>query len=201
MKFAEPYHGVLLSQDVLRSIGSFQDGIDGAVMSLYEAGKPLLDRLNPRDAPKTRDKTESCRKWRVDAISQLYDDVVKPWSISYSAFRLLSMAHNFQPMVELTAMLTCGTGLLDCLHDQRQLSDRTGEMLALVLSKWPWNGPTKRSRLEEMLRIRALLSPERLAWKVAMEGVAYLGCLEGVKYLYVMSPIKCGSMLRQLMDI
>ncbi|KAH9189771.1 hypothetical protein AeNC1_008256 [Aphanomyces euteiches] len=115
------------------------------------------------------------------------------WYSAYKAVQLFSAAYLFKPMPEFMAISTCDVSGLDSLYIQRQLSDRTGEMLAFVLSKGSWNEPSKRSRVEEMLRIRAEMSPEPLAWRVAMEGLAYLGSLEGVQCLYTLSPIKYGS--------
>ncbi|CAK4117516.1 unnamed protein product [Aphanomyces euteiches] len=190
----ETYHGVLLSQDAMRCICRFQDGIDGVAMDLYAATKHLLRQVNhPLGLYTRRETFEKHQKERLDATIEVYDDFFKPWSTSNKAMQSLPAAHLFKPMLEYIAMVTCDTALLHRLHDQRQLRDLTGEMLAFVLFKWPWSDPTKRARLGEILTIRQDLSTKPFAWQTAMLDLAYLGSLEGVQYVYETSPSKYGS--------
>ncbi|CAK4672311.1 unnamed protein product [Aphanomyces euteiches] len=72
-------------------------------------------------------------------MCELYDDFFKPWETCYKIVDWLPKAYLFTPMLEYTAMLTSADSFLHRLNDQRQLTGRSGEMLAFVLSNWPWN--------------------------------------------------------------
>ncbi|CAK4300653.1 unnamed protein product [Aphanomyces euteiches] len=183
------YQGVLLSQDVLQCICSFQYGMDGAVKSLYEASKPHLERLNDelhsfRRQIMTYDRY---KRERFNVMFKLYDLFVESSFTPKKAAQLLPYAQLFKPMVELMAMAACDGTLLTSLYIQRQLSGHTGEMLVFALSKWPSN---KQAKCHQLVMLRVHVCSDRLDSKHAMECLANLGNLQGIHVLYEMSPVK-----------
>ncbi|CAK4491526.1 unnamed protein product [Aphanomyces euteiches] len=181
---------VLLSQDVLQYICSFQWGMGGDVKSLYEAAKPLLDRLNAE----LKTGYYRFKQEQFDLMSNVYDLFMASTLLPNESVRLLPKAHLFKPMIEFTAMLNCDATLVQSLSDHGQLSDMlTGRMLAFVISKWSTQESTERRQREDIITIRQALCPVPLDYRQAMYYLANLGSLEGVEYLYAMAPVKYGS--------
>ncbi|CAK4077818.1 unnamed protein product [Aphanomyces euteiches] len=181
---------VLLSQDVLQYICSFQWGMGGDVKSLYEAAKPLLDRLNAE----LKTGYYRFKQEQFDLMSNVYDLFMASTLLPNESVRLLPKAHLFKPMIEFTAMLNCDATLVQSLSDHGQLSDMlTGRMLAFVISKWSTQESTERRQREDIITIRQALCPVPLDNRQAMYYLANLGSLEGVEYLYAMAPVKYGS--------
>ncbi|KAF0732458.1 hypothetical protein Ae201684P_014924 [Aphanomyces euteiches] len=117
----DAYHRVLLCQDSMRCICSFQCGMDGVVKYLHEATKSLLDRLNDGMPWSMHHETyESYQQERLDVICKLYDDFFKPWYSAYKAVQLLSAAYLFKPMPEFMAISTCDVSGHDSLYIQRR---------------------------------------------------------------------------------
>ncbi|CAK4147083.1 unnamed protein product [Aphanomyces euteiches] len=186
---------VLLSQDVLRCICSYQSGMDGAVKYLYEATKPLLGRLNLVSPwSKHDERYERCRKERLCVMYKLYHNFFKPWCTSHKAVQLLQAAHRLNPMLEYLAMLSCDASLLKSLHQLKQLNDsHSGEMLAFIFLEWLTNDSTVVCDRQDILSVRTELARRSLDYKDAMTNLVYFGSLEGAQNLHRMAPGKYGS--------